>query len=49
MIKLDLFNLIIFNKLKKRFEFILYCDKTGKYGKKLNLDLFKEIIKVKTG
>lgn len=41
MIKLDVFKIIIFNKLKKRFEFILLCDKSGKFGKKLNLKLFK--------
>lgn len=37
MIKLDIHNLIIYSKLKKRFEFVLLCDKSGKYGKKLNL------------
>ena len=49
MIKLDLFNIIIYNKAKRRFEFILLCDKSGKYGKKLNLKLFKDIIAIKTG
>lgn len=37
MIKLDIFKIIIYNKLKRRFEFILACDKSGKYGKKFNL------------
>lgn len=49
MLKLDIYNLIIYNKLKKRFEFILLCDKSGKYGKKLNIKLLKDIIQVKTG
>ena len=49
MLKLDIYKLIIYNKLKKRFEFVLLCDKSGKYGKKLNLKLFIDIISIKSG
>lgn len=46
MIRLDLIDKVVYNRSKNRFEFILLCDKTGNYGKKLNLKLLHDIIAV---
>ncbi len=46
---MNIFKDIIYNKIKNRFECVFLCDKTGKYGKKLNYKLFKDIIHIKCG